>query len=498
MLKKCFPAAAGLCLILFASVLSAAELRVGAAKADVTPKGCAPLWGQFHLRLAQGTKSPLTANVCAIEAVEGDKALDAAILVSLDLVHMPQSCADLVREKTAALDASIPTDKIVMFAVHSHDGPTLTPGAELPKREGVEDYPETIDNFAAAVAETIVQAWQSRVPANFSWGLEQLVLGESRRVCYFDGSAKMYGNTNDPNFSHFENRSDPDMGVLFFWDKAGKLLSVVVNYACPSQIVEHLSVYCADFADEIRGQVCEHFGDDSLVVLPCVAPAGDDSPHPQYRKEAYNREIRLRYGEGDILDLQMKEFGRRVTRAVDDAYQCAEKDIQSDVPFAHLFEVVPLQMRAVTEEEYNESKAEMDRVQKQLDENTTLSPAEVAFMGIGWYGSVVQRYQRQQTNGIEDYPANVHVIRIGDVVMATNQFELFNDYAMRIKARSPAMATFLYELADGDGSYLPTARAIAGGGYSAVIQSDQVSPEGGQQLVNETLRMIGQVWNEKQ
>ena len=81
--------------------------------------------------------------------------------------------------------------------------------------------------------------------------------------------------------------------------------------------------------------------------------------------------------------------------------------------------------------------------------------------------------------------------------MATNQFELFSDYAMRIKARSPAIATFLYELADGDGSYLPTARAIAGGGYSAVIQSDQVSPEGGQQLVNETLRMIGQVWDEK-
>ena len=486
MLKRCFPVLAGLCLILFASVLSAAELRVGTAQADVTPKGSAPLWGQFNLRLSQGTKSPLTANVCAIEALEGDKAVDAAILVSLDLVHIPQSCADLVRQKVAESDASIPTDKIVMFVVHSHDGPTLMIGAELPKREGVEDYPETIDNYAAAVAETIVKAWQSRVPANFSWGLEQLVLGESRRVCYFDGSAKMYGNTNDPNFSHFENRTDPDMGVLFFWDKAGKLLSVVVNYACPTQIVEHLSVYCADFADEIRAQVREHFGDDSLVVLPCVAPAGDDSPHPQYRREAYNREIRLRYGEGDILDLQMKEFGRRVTRAVDDAYQCAEKDIQSEVPFAHLFEVVPLQMRAVTEEEY-----------KQLDENTTLSQAEVAFMGTGWYGNVVQRYQRQQTNGIEDYPANVHVIRIGDVVMATNQFELFSDYAMRINARSPAIATFLYELADGDGSYLPTARAIAGGGYSAVIQSDQVSPEGGQQLVNETLRMIGQVWNEQ-
>lgn len=495
MLKRCFPVIVGLCLILFASVLGAAELRVGAAKADVTPKGSAPLWGQFNLRLSQGTKSPLTANVCAIEAVEGDNTVDAAILVSLDLVHMPQKCADLVRQKVTERDASIPVEKIVMFAVHSHDGPTLVKGAELPKREGVEDYPETIDNYAAAVADTITRAWQSRVPANFSWGLEQLVLGESRRVCYFDGTALMYGQTNTPNFSHFENRSDPDMGVLFFWDKAGKLLSVVVNYACPSQIVEHLSVYCSDFADEVRNQVCEHFSDDSLVVLPCVAPAGDDSPHPQYRKDAYNREIRLRYGDGDILDLQMKEFGRRVTRAVDDAYQCAEKDIQSDVPFAHLFEVLPLQMREVTKEEYEASKAQMEDVQKKLDENTTLSPAEVAFMGIGWFGNVVDRYEQQQASGIANYPANVHVIRIGDVVLATNQFELFNDYAMRIKTRSPAMATFLYELADGDGSYLPTARAIAGGGYSAVIQSDQVSPEGGQQLVNETLRMIEQVWN---
>ena len=39
-------------------------------------------------------------------------------------------------------------------------------------------------------------------------------------------------------------------------------------------------------------------------------------------------------------------------------------------------------------------------------------------------------------------PVEVHIIRIGDVVIATNPFELYLDYGMRIKGRSPAVQTF--------------------------------------------------------
>ena len=70
----------------------------------------------------------------------------------------------------------------------------------------------------------------------------------------------------------------------------------------------------------------------------------------------------------------------------------------------------------------------------------------------------------------------------------------FNNYgnAMQIQGRSPAGQTVLVQLAShtGTNGYLPSERAVAGGGYSAVPQSSQIGPEGGQVLVERTLAAI--------
>ena len=489
------------------TMLSAAQLKVGTAQTNITPEKSVPLCGQFELRLSQGVKSPIYANVCAIEAVENDQSVDAAIFVSVDVVHIPENFAKIVRRKITTLDASIQPEKIVLFATHTHTAPTLMVGAELPKGENIEDYPETIENISTLIANAVVSAWQSRVPADFSWGLEQVVIGQSRRACYFDGHAQMYGNSNDPQFSHYENPSDPDLGTLFFWDKNGQLLSVVVNVACTSQVVEGLSVICADYWDPTRTKLHERFG-KNVVIVACNAPAGDDSPHPQYRQSALARMRALRsidpndspeerqkkWDAATSGDSEMNEIARRIDRAVADAYSCAEKDKKSDIQFAHHFEIIELPPRLVSEEEYQQAKRNCDSFKQALVDHPEKSPAEVAFMAIGWYGQVVARYEKQQAGKMEDFPANVHVIRLGDLVLATNQFELFADYGMRIKARSPATATFVIDLADGDGAYMPTDKAIRAGGYSAVVESDPVSAEGGQRLVNETLRIINDLW----
>ena len=39
-----------------------------------------------------------------------------------------------------------------------------------------------------------------------------------------------------------------------------------------------------------------------------------------------------------------------------------------------------------------------------------------------------------------------HVIRLGNIAFASNQFELFMDYEQRIQARSPAEQTFIIQL----------------------------------------------------
>jgi len=106
----------------------------------------------------------------------------------------------------------------------------------------------------------------------------------------------------------------------------------------------------------------------------------------------------------------------------------------------------------------------------------------------------VKRFREQQFT--EVFPIEYHVIRLGDIAIATNPFELFLDYGNRIKARSYAKQTFIAQLCCGRGGYLPTQRAEQGGHYSAYISSGNVGHEGGDLLVRHTLTEINKLFQE--
>jgi hypothetical protein len=46
----------------------------------------------------------------------------------------------------------------------------------------------------------------------------------------------------------------------------------------------------------------------------------------------------------------------------------------------------------------------------------------------------------------------------------------------------------------GRGTYLPSGRAVRGGGYSAIAESNEVGPEAGQVLVDHTLARIAELF----
>jgi hypothetical protein len=78
--------------------------------------------------------------------------------------------------------------------------------------------------------------------------------------------------------------------------------------------------------------------------------------------------------------------------------------------------------------------------------------------------------------------------------MVTSPFELYLDYGLQIKARSPAAQTLVVQLAAGRGLYLPTERAVRGGHYGAHPVVAPVGPAGGSELVETTLEMIAGLW----
>ena len=104
------------------------------------------------------------------------------------------------------------------------------------------------------------------------------------------------------------------------------------------------------------------------------------------------------------------------------------------------------------------------------------------------FAGTLARFEVQQNMDMFDFEA--HFIRLGDIAFATNPFELFLDYANRIRARSLAKQTFLIQLCCDSCGYLPTEIAEKGNHYSAYVSSGQTDHIGGDLLVRKTLTTI--------
>ncbi|MEI6048062.1 MAG: alpha-L-arabinofuranosidase C-terminal domain-containing protein [Bacteroidota bacterium] len=479
--------------------LRAQELYIGTAVADITPKLPVALMGQFNLRIADTIETPLTANVIALESRDGNLSIDAAIMISCDVVEIPEKLLEMVRDEVHKQIPMFDVKKIFMTAIHTHTAPVLENGFQysfryqIPKN-GVTQVEEYDIFFIQRVTEAAVKAWKNRHAGSVSWGLGHAAIAYNRRAVYSkvmsqgsmgEGTAQMYGNTNLPEFLNLEGMEDHDVNALFFWDKTGKLIAMTINVPCPAQEVENRLAVNADYWHPVREKLKKRFGPD-LCVLGWIGAAGDQSPRPIYRKAAEERMIRLR----NLSPLD--EIARRIVLAVEEAYQTVKDDRYSNVQLIHKIETLSLPMRLVTEKEYIFSKSERDEAAAEMAADSSTAGDVLARMT--WNRDVVDRYERQKNNPNPKLDAEIHVLRIGDVAICTNQFELFTDYGIRIQARSNALQTFVVQLAAGAGSYLPTEKAVKGGGYSAVIQSDVVSPEGGQILVDRTTELINSMW----
>src|SRR5690606_2763757 len=120
---------------------------------------------------------------------------------------------------------------------------------------GLMRPPAYIEFLIDKLAEAVTESWNNRQPGKMGYGQGQAVVAQNRRATYADGSAKMYGKTNTPDFRTIEGREDHNLDVLFFWNMQDELIATVVNVPCPSQEVEGLSVIHADFWDPVRSQL---------------------------------------------------------------------------------------------------------------------------------------------------------------------------------------------------------------------------------------------------
>ena len=481
-LSLCFLTAAAA--LATADAAFAAGIWVGAAQADITPDRPVALTGGMTAPISKGINSRVTANVMALESRVDGKPADQAILVSCDLCVIRPGIQARFRDLVAARLPGFDINKLVLASTHTHKAPAIDQ--------------EAYDNYAGAIepkdyvpfmfdrmAEAVVKAWDSRKPGAVAWGLGHAVVGQNRRAVYANGSAEMYGKTDRPDFRGLEGYEDHAVDCLFFLDASRKPVAMAVTLACSAQTDERGPAgprISADFWHDVREGLRAKHG-SGLTVLGFCAPAGDQSPHLMLRQASETRMAALRKLS------RTQEMGRRIVKAVDETWEVVQADVRTDVPFVHRVERFELPERTITEPEYAEAKKAYDL----LAAKEKLAGQD--YWRKRWNKRVVDRFEAQK-KGATFNPVEMHALRLGDVAVATNPFELYTDYGVQIQGRSPAGQTMLIQLASpvDKGFYLPTPRALAGKGYSAIPQSCLVGPEGGQMLVERTLAAIGELF----
>ncbi len=459
------------------------QLYIGWSQTEITPPKKTLLQGQFHARLADTAISPLTATALAVETRALDDSLEQAIFLSCDLVAEGFK-SDLLA-KLAGRCRGFDINKLTINATHTHNAPPVQSGMyEEPKDDPDFTTPDAYRGFLVdRLADVVESAWEDRQPGAISRGFGYAVVGRCRRTVYRDGSARMYGATDQEDFLGIEACDDHAVNLLFTHDASGALSGMVVNLACPSQCDEGKEEISADFWHNVRESLRERYG-PAVHFLPQCSPAGDASPHLLLdQREEKDLRDRTHVDDKGII-------ARRIMTAVAEAQAFASRPEQ-EVHFQHVVRTLHLPRLRVTPEQY-----EMEKQIPNMSEQE-LKQQPFCFERIWPFGPVcdlIGRYEQQGENPM--HHVECHIIRLGDAVFATNPFELFMDYGARIRARSKALQTFLVQLADGSGNgfYLPTQRALFGGHYSAVIKSNWVGPEGGQMLVEETLASIDELF----
>lgn len=486
------------------------KVKIGWSEVDITPTTKINLQGQFFDRITDVVESKITVTGFAVES--GDEQM---IICSCDLVGIGNNLNAIVKEKLAGKLPFSP-DKVIISAIHTHTSYTYTSTSSLDTDglsvlenilpDDIKYVPLVSDEesmdpdvalafLADKITEAALLAWENLREGFYANAFGRAAVGMNRRVCYDDGSAKMWGDTNLANFEELEAGNDSGIELIFTFDKSKKFNGVVANIACPSQVVEHRSYISSDYWGKVKQYLREKYGEEIKVLGLCSA-AGDICPRdlirwvnpetpiddPNIKREDYIE----RRADPSMFDITgLKLVGKRIFNEISMILEETPLELKDEGLLIHETVKMELPVRRVTIKDYNDS---LNAVNDFIAKNSGKSINFEDDAKLHIHAGNIARYYFQQKNNV--FTSEIHFVRFGDIAIATNPFELFLNYGNKIRARSRAKQTILIQLACGCEGYLPTEKAEKGSHYSAYISSGITGHEGGDILVRETLTHI--------
>jgi hypothetical protein len=413
------------------------ELKAGFAQVDITPPIGDILTGPMG-PASTGTDDPLKARAMVVQS--GGRKL---AIVGVDLVKFRRDLADkvidLVMEQT-----DLTRDAVLICPSHNHSGPLIPADGDNAKAN--KAY---IDTLPKLVSDAIVEANRALQPARLSIGRSLVLEGHINRrlISKADGLVlntwltKLNDLKQVPQVLGTESVIDPELWLVRFDSLDGKMLGSLVNFTCHPCLHDRIKIHTwsADFPGVIADQVAQEFGQQAVCVFTQGASGNIQPPvcwAPDWKARA-----------AVFANAAVKAAQEAI--AVDGfvAVDYARRDV--DVPRCN--------------------------AEAQL-------PAKIT--RLGWREESFEDARRTAAAMPHTLNVPVSAARIGPFAMATNAGELFVEYGISVKKRSPFPHTILAELTNAWIGYEPSPLAFEHEGYETLAGANFVSLEGIQKLVD--------------
>ena len=499
------------------------KILIGWAEESLVPDKKVSLAGQFYERISEAVESEICATAMAVESDE-----EQMILVSVDMEGFPEALVNLAREKFAKLTKEIDPRKLIISATHTHAAMRVAGRGSAKSKSGQmvdaraamleeflpkdklyvanvtsDDSILTPEEGTQLVTEKIAlaahRAWENRKESYYTNEFGRAAVGMCRRVCYDDGSAQMWGDTNTANFVSMEGGSDSGIELIYTFDADKNLTGIVANIACPAQILEQRNFISADYWGRTKAILREKLGENIYLLGLCGA-AGDQCPRDLVRwvdpetpinDPNVKREYLIkRKADPSMYDISgCNRVGKRIANEIISVYEEITQ-LKEEAVFEHKIIDMDLPLRRVTMKDYDNAVREIAYYIEKNKDKEAFDYEDSARLNV--HIGTIQRYRDQQLKNI--VTAETHIIRFGNISISTSPFELFLDYGNIIKARSLSEQSFIIQLCCGGLGYLPTEKAEKGGHYSAYVSSGRVGHEGGDLLVRKTVEEINKMF----
>lgn len=428
-------------------------LKAGAAKVDISPRVGVALAGSFRPVVSTNVHDPLHCRALALD--DGHCPL---VLATCDLIAILREdvlrVKDDIRRRTG-----LPPENVMLAAIHTHTAPA--PAGLL----GTDREDAYMDWALPRMAEAAVQAWQARRPARVGWGAGAAP-GHvfNRRFRMKDGTVRTNPGFQNPDVVEPVGPVDPQVVLLAAVDAAdGSPVGAVGNYALHYVGGTAPGDVSADYFAEVEKVANRLLGADFPMLWTngfCGDINNNDVLHPREPVAPYERIRAVAESVGGEA--------ARVWRGMDFAEEAA---------LAAVLEDVPVKRRVSTAEELERARALLARPAGEDDPVHERTYAREALLLAEWP---------------EEELAPVQALRVGGLGIAALAGEVFVEFGLDIKARSPFAATMTVELANGYVGYVPTPRAFGEGGYETrFARSSRLAPEAGPKMCEKAVELLG-------